>query len=255
MRSDSLWQGRAPTCLWYFGPGTPRAVPTHVGHYSGSCAYQYANLTYSANCLSNDVCTGTPTWGEIDPEGAVSVSASGVLESTDGHDACSHNSAVTATFDGWKVVSEPILVKRPVGVRRASRQSVRTGVWKNGYRTVHPWEVYDTCNEIIPSTVLNETFGNFSKPGVVSGWSDPPESSASGYGDSDEYWEDSIGATSNTWNPDPVYTSSGPPYTYDTLIMKTGDQKWFIGTTSNGSGIKIFDGSAEWYQDHGHSKE
>ncbi len=244
------------SALWYFGPGTPGAVPVNVGHYSGSYAYQYANLTYNTNCLSNDVCDGAPTWGEIDPEGAISVSSSGVLESTGGHDACSRDSAVTATLDGWQVVSEPIFVNRPVGVRRASNQSVRTTVWRDGYRTIHPWEVYDTCGQKIPSTALNETFGSFSKPGVVSGWPDPPESNSSGYGAaSNEYWEDSIAATSNTWDPDPVYTGSAPPYTYSTLIVKTDDQKWYIGTTARGSGIKIFDGSAEWYQGHGHSEE
>ncbi len=186
--------------LWYFGPGTPGAVPIHVGRRSGSYAYQYANLTYNTNCLSDDVCAGAPTWGEIDPEGAISVSSSGVPESTGGHDACSRDSVVTATLDGRQVAGEPIFVNRPVGVRRPSKPSVRTVVWRDGYRTIHPWEVYDTCGSIIPSVALNETFGDFSKPGVVSGWPEPPESASSGYVVSDEYWEDSIGATSNTWN-------------------------------------------------------
>ena len=161
---------------------------------------------------------------------------------------------MTATLDGWQI-SVQVFVNHPTGVGRAYGQSVRTVVWNNGYRTIHPWEVYDNCNNKIPSIALNETFGDFSKPGAISGWTEPSEDDTAGYVANNYYWEDSIGASSNTWNPDPVYTSSGPPYTYNTLIMETDDQKWYIGTTTNGSGIKIFDGSAEWYQDHGHSEE
>ncbi len=71
------------------------------------------------------------------------------------------------------------------------------------------------------------------------------------------FFVDVIGAdsASSTWNPDPVYTGSGPSYTYNTVILKNTDQKWHIGTETNGSGLKIFDGEAKWFRDHGSSTQ
>ena len=64
---------------------------------------------------------------------------------------------------------------------------------------------------------------------------------------------DHVGADSVSV-PDPVYTGSSAPYTYNTKL-KHAAQKWFIGTDTNGSGHQMFDGDIEYYQDHGYSLE
>ena len=94
------------------------------------------------------------------------------------------------------------------------------------------------------------------KPGVVTGWGNPPQGKAAGYNSSNYVWIDSIAADSpvGVWNPDPVFTGSGPTYTHNTLIMETTDQKWHIGTQTHGSGTEVFDGTAKWFQDHGSSQ-
>ena len=198
--------------LWYFGSGTPSAVPAHVG-FDGGYAYQYANLTYDKNCLDDDACDGSVTWGEIDTPGAISVTSVGVLTSTKGHSTCSWDSAVTATLDGW-TISESILVAKPTGVTRAYGQSVTTSQLSNGYGTDHPWEVNDTCGYKLPSMAVNETFGAFSEhASVTAGWGDPTASHPSGWAD-EYFFTDRIGADDElgppTWDPAPEYTGPGP---------------------------------------------
>lgn len=161
--------------LWYFGSGTPGAVPVNVG-YGGGFAYQYANLTYNKNCVFNDTCSGTPSWGENDPEGAISVSSSGVMTSTKGHANCEYNSAATATLNGWTVSTPGILVNWATGVTKPSNEDVETIRWQDsgglgdGYMTKHPWQANDNCgSNAIPSMAINETFGIFDRFGVTTG--------------------------------------------------------------------------------------
>ena len=69
------------------------------------------------------------------------------------------------------------------------------------------------------------------------------------------FFEDVVGAPNGAGGPAPVYTGSGPNYTYITIIKQTEDQKWFIGTATNGDGYEVFDGGLEYYQDHGSTHE
>ena len=178
------------------------------------------------------------------------------MSSTKGHSTCSYDSAATATLDGWTITSAAILVNWPTGESVPSGKSVSTGIWGGGFRTDHPWEVDDNCGNVIPSMAVNETFGNFTEhASVTSGWPDPAEGSSTWFPQGEYWFIDSIAADGGgSYVPDPVYTGSGPTYTYNTKL-KWATQKWFIGTTTNGSGHQMFDGDVEFYRDHGITKE
>ncbi len=265
--------GEGVPSLWYF-EDAPSAVPAHVG-FSGGYLYQYANLTYNKNCLGNDTCNGDPTWSEQDGEGSITIDSNGKVSSTGPSDECEvYDASVEATLSGWKVDSL-IWVNAPAGAQLPSDMSVSTDKWEidssgettAGYMTRHPWELVGICGLAIPSMAINETFGSWSEPGATSGWTgDPVETdkdrfpgkfcpSCRTYG-GEYYFEDVIGAPAAEGTPSPIYTGSGPNYTYSTVIKTTSDQKWYVGDqTPHGDGTEILDLSVKYYQDHGTSIE
>jgi hypothetical protein len=104
----------------------------------------------------------------------------------------------------------------------------------------------------VPSVAIREEFGTFQNPGVISGWPDPPITSASGFNYTSLIFYDSIGAD-GSYNPEPTFTSGSPPYTYNDII-KYGPQKWFAGSEDAGAGRQVFSGTIRYYQDHGDSQ-
>jgi len=100
---------------------------------------------------------------------------------------------------------------------------------------------------------LHETFGNFSNPGVVSGWPDPSPTGSSQFNYSAYVFADWIAADGPSWNPAPVYTSSGKPYIYNTLL-KYAPQTWRVGSQTPGNGTQVHSGNIKYYRDHGYSE-
>jgi hypothetical protein len=230
--------------LWYFGSGTPDAVPIYGGY-----AYQYADLTFVKNCNPGDTCSGSPSWSKVDPSGLISITSGGRLKSAAGG-TCGYDSAVTATLSGWQI-AEPIMVNSPEFL--AAPRDPDTRQWNSGYQTWVYWVVADACSpaNAVPSVALYETFGAFHNPGVISGWTDPTATGASGYNFDTYTFYDAIGAW-GSYNPTPTFTSQSPPYTYNSII-KYASQSWFVGTQSVNSGRRVFLGTIEYYRDHGDS--
>ena len=233
--------------LWYFGSGTPDAVPTAIGY-----AYQFSNLTFNKNCSGEDICTGTVAWSELDPYSKISVNSSGVLKSTAGG-TCSYDSSVRATLDGW-TIDALIAVNSPEFLSHS--QDEDTDPWLTGYETHEFWSVRDSCDpaNFVPSLALREEFGTFSNPGVVEGWPDPSITHASGFNNTTWDFYDTIGAQGIIgWNPFPDWTTGSPPYTYNDVI-KYADQRWFVGSEDPGAGRNVFNGVIRYYLDHGDSQ-
>ncbi len=233
------------SALWYFGPGTPGAVPV-----AGGYAYQYADLAFNKNCGVDDTCTGTVSWSEIDPLGQISVSSNGYLKSMGGGSSCTYESAVQAGLNGW-TLTYPIFVNSPNSlIHPKAEETLPLGA---GYQTRKYWAVVDACLMSVPSVALHEVFGTFGNPGVVSGWPDPAATGASGYNYTNYIFFDTIGANGASYDPSTTYTSSTPPYAYNTRL-KYAAQKWYIGSQTAASGRQVFNGTIEYFRDHGNSR-
>ena len=234
------------SALWYFGPGTPDAVPTGIGY-----AYQMANLTFNKNCNVGDTCTGTAAWSELDPPNNISVSSAGQLRSTSGG-TCAYDSAVRATLDGW-TVTDPIAVNSPEFLWHPEDEE--TLPHDSGYKTREYWSIGDACvpdPNSVPSVAVREEFGQFSNPGVVEGWPDPSITHNPGFNHTTWSFFDSIGAW-GSYDPAPTFTSGSPPYTHND-ILKYAPQRWFAGSEDPGAGRQVFSGTIRYYLDHGDSQ-
>lgn len=237
--------------LWYFGPGTPGAVPIGSGGY----AYQYAYPTFNTNCGTGDVCTGTPQWTHIG-SGYVSLSCTSCSSPTLTSIAagtCNYDDGVSASMAGFSTDTTSIMVNAPKFF--ATAQSSATQAWNSGYQTFVYWYVKDECSSpnLVPSVAMNEQFGTFQNPGVIAGWTDPSPGNPANFNDGTYEVYDTVGAYGSTWNPTPTYSQSGPPYTYNTLL-KYAPQSWYVGTQTFGYGISVFSGTISYYQDHGNSQ-
>jgi hypothetical protein len=108
---------------------------------------------------------------------------------------------------------------------------------------------------VLLSVPVHESFGVFSNPGVISGWTDPPPGGSDNFGYTAYIWYDQVGANNTGWNPAPTFTSAHAPFTYNTLI-KSGPQTWYVGSSSviSGGGLPVWSGTISYYRDHGTSQ-
>jgi hypothetical protein len=238
--------------LWYFGPGTPGAVPTVNGGYY----YQYANLTFNKNCGAGDTCSGTPTWSEDDPNGYISLSCStcsgSTMQSTGAGTCSTTDSSVTATLNGWAVGPVNIGVASPSELISAG---YLTTPWEGsgGYRSFVYWNVGCNCEYfLVQSVPLHEYFGTFQNP-TSNNWGNPTATGNSAFNINADTFADQIAVADNaSLNPHPVYT--GDPGSGNTLY-KYAPQEHYMGSSTLGttSGLKVYSGWIEYYIDHGNS--
>lgn len=161
------------------------------------------------------------------------------------------DSEVRATLDGW-TKAELILVNPPKSLWHPRNED--TVPWNTGYQTHEYWSVADACGppaNAVPSVAFREQFGSFSDaPGT--NYPVPPITSSAGFNFGTYAWFDTIGVF-GTYTPTPTFTTSQPPYTYNTVI-KSGQQFWYMGSQNPGAGHLVFSGTIFFYRDHGHSQ-
>ena len=241
--------------LWYFGPGTPGAVPTYGDYYY----YQYANLLLNKNCGGGDNCSGTPTWSEYDPYGYISLSCTNCSGSTvrstaDGNCQTSASS-VFVSLNGWTVGPEQIGVASPSYIYASSTIHLQHGGGPDyGYTTAIHYKAVSNCSQLMPEAPGHEEFSGLdtNESAVTTGWNQYPqetnftEFNVDDYTFEDTIWADDSGANPQ-WVPDPV--PPGPSYfTWLTRV----DQTWYLGSSSlnTTNGHTVFSGALTYYQDH-----
>ena len=247
--------------LWYFGPGSPSAVPTLGGQYF----YQYANLTFNKNCGGGDTCSGTPTWSESDPSGYISLSCTNCSNTTlqsSGVGNCTDASSISVSLNGWAIGPINILVNSP---RRfgttiiTSTAELPSGSADPGYETTKQYQIEDRCTpyDYVQSAPFHESFGSFSNhSSVTSGWPNPSAEGTSAYNCGDYTICDYIYAHDNganpQWSPDPEFNDPAIRFT----ILKQATQSWYVGssTPNSSNGVLVRAGSIYYYQDHGNAQ-
>lgn len=246
-----------PTALWNLGPGTDNYIPTSDGY-----AYRQAiTITVNNHCLPGDTCDDTPTWTINSPASTLVLSAqtgtSVSLLKGSAMGNCKTDTPVSVNLGGFSSDSTTFGVNSPGYV--VSRADLNlTENLNPGYRSNISWQVTDVCPggaDRLTTIPMYEAFQGWSFPGVISGWRPGDTAdSASGFNYSFDptVFRDFIWATDpvGTWNPLPVWTSSGPPYTYSTLIMSAAHQ-YYVGTQTFTGGTQVFSGSIYHYKDHG----
>ncbi len=245
-----------PTSLWNLGPGTDNFILTADGKY----AYKQAiTITVNNHCLSIDTCSDTPTWTINSPASTLVLSpttgTSVSLSKGTAMGNCQTDTPVTVSLGGFS--SDPVIfgVNSPSHVISRADLNLTENL-NPGYRSNISWEVTDVCPggaDRLTTLPLYEAFQGWSFPGVITGWNKPtgdlPESNTA-FNYSTTVFRDHIWASNSAWNPVPVFTSSGPPYTYFTLIM-TAPQQYYVGTNVPTGGTQVYSGNIYHYRDHG----
>ena len=85
---------------------------------------------------------------------------------------------------------------------------------------------------------------------MISGWGAVAEESNTGFNYSETVFRDYVWANDQTYNPVPVFTVSGPPFTYTTLIQ-SASHKYYVGTNTFSGGTQVFNGNIYYFKDHG----
>lgn len=244
--------------IWYLGPNTPDAVLAQNGSYY----YQLFSLTFNHNCGPLDTCNDTPQWS-LDSSGnkatLSSYTGTAVTLHTADYGICQYDTGVSASIGGFQSPEYAVRVNSPEAVVSQSYldETVQWPGQPTGYESHVHWAVGDACTpeNHIPGLPIYETFGMFSNPGVIRGWPDPPATSSSqfNYPSNETVFYDAIGAMGSGNDPVPTFTSSGPPFSYNT-VLKYGLQSWFVGSTNQNSGAQVFSGTISYYRDHGKSQ-
>jgi hypothetical protein len=252
--------------LWNLGPGTALAVQSGSAYYR-----QQITLTIDRHCIVGyDTCNDAATWTINSPASTLALSTntgnSVYLNKGSSMGNCQYDTPVQVNASGWYSNAVVFGVNSPS--RAIQRADITSGDARKhtddlapGYQTTVPVSFLDVCaggGNLIYAMPWYETFGGWQNPGVISGWNaTPTPTSSAGFN-----WPldprillDYIGAhdTTYTWNPAPVFTSSAPPYTYNTSISQA-PHSYYLGAGENSvysGGVNVFNGWILYFQDHG----
>jgi hypothetical protein len=258
--------------FWNLGDGSSDPQPTNTPTGPGSYVQSVA-LTFVSNCPT---CTSTPTWslstsgqqtqlpgGTFTATGATTTISKG----SSNYATCSVDSVLTAAIDGFSTANYGVIVDGPgaaynisyggIGYQETSEWDAPAG--EDGYNTEFSEGVLDVCGtQYMYPVPMAEAFGFFFYHNGASGYGTPP-------GASFPYWDytdwdnsyiftDSIGQCSTDCggapSPNPTFTHATPPYTYNTLSLD-GTHYFYAGSTTAGSGVLVYSGKIEYFQDHG----
>jgi hypothetical protein len=243
--------------LWNLGSGTADSVLSSPGVYY----YQKADLTFQSNCVPAGACTSTPVWtiSSSNNQATLSTTSGSTTTLSKGSSPgnCQFDTTISVSIDGFSSDSVDIVVNSPTALWNIGESTNPVSMSPSfGYETSWVYVVKDACPayNVLVTLPRYETFGTFTTPGVINGWTGRPTATSSAsfnFPGNPYQFIDYIAAWGpSSWNPAPSWSSSSFPYLGTTLIV-TGPQTWSVGSVTSPNGTQVFSGNINYYQDHG----
>jgi hypothetical protein len=114
----------------------------------------------------------------------------------------------------------------------------------DGFESDIPYSIISTFGKQITNVGVNEVFGSRNNTNP-NNW---PDGSAESFFSNDGTFDDCLLAVGDsTWNP----TTTQPQSPLLTTVIVQWTQNWYIGSETNGSGVRVQEDEITDYRDHG----